>query len=290
MRLKEVVAQPVADYVDQNDLADQLVKYLAKNASPWMNATNWGTLTFYRGVQSHQDRLYYRYKIRQNRRPRDSSEDYHQAYNAVIEVAGGVANRSNSAFITTNEQMAQNYGDVYVFMALGPFHSTYHRLWADWTAGVSVRELKPLFKDTSVLMSTKDDYGPWVENRMDEKAQAAEKELDELLKRAKTEDSYQLRSRISALEYFISDKGRQQRYHEAIGDMYMMFERNKSLIRYPSSYDPKKVKKDMVIDGDLAEAAKERVEVMVHAKSAMLVREGLYEKYLKPRLLKRGSK
>lgn len=85
--------------------------------------------------------------IPKNRPPRDSTPIQNAAFIAMIKAAGGVANRFNSAFVTSKFSSATEYGDVYVFMPIGDFHYTWSTEWADWTRDLKsqdiIRWLKP---------------------------------------------------------------------------------------------------------------------------------------------------
>jgi hypothetical protein len=53
-------------------------------------------------------------------------------YNTIIAKLGGVANRSNSIFVTGKREEASGYGKAYIVFPIGNFNYTWSPAWADW--------------------------------------------------------------------------------------------------------------------------------------------------------------
>jgi len=253
--------------------AQQLAKLIKQRARPWLDATQQGQVIFYRGVRSHQNRLYYEYTIRKDRRPKDSRMSYHRAYNAVIEAAGGIANRTNSAFTVRDYGVAYGYGEPYVFIALGPFHSTYHESWRDWSVYVGMNQLKTIVKDEEVLI--------------DADVKSSTRKLKKELAGAPKQE------RTAEIKFLLSEKGKEELRQKAKNKLDKLdgtywWKANSHLMADPNIYDPAKIRQEMVIDGDLR-LAQPYAEVMIQAETALMLEFRFYKHYVLPILLTSGD-
>jgi hypothetical protein len=123
--------------IDRAALAQQTADYIRTHAQPWMALSGNGqNFKVYRGILKPPGRetLSFTAPLRQDRVPRDTKLKKHQRFNALIAAAGGTANRSNSAFVTSNFQTANYYGRAYVYIPLGDFTYTFSPYYHDWTA------------------------------------------------------------------------------------------------------------------------------------------------------------
>jgi len=117
-------------------VAVKIAEYLKQHAVPWLTATKNGKMIFYRGTRGAKKDAYalvLRQRVRPNRSPMDTSKERHDGFNQMIAKVGGVANRSNAAFVTSNEFQASFYGKVYVYIPEGEFHYTFGPNFKDWT-------------------------------------------------------------------------------------------------------------------------------------------------------------
>ena len=107
-------------------------EYVESHCQPWLSQVGSGLA--YRGVSPrvHQNRPLFTHPVRQNRKPRDSTWETHQFFNRLIGLAGGVANRSNSVFVTPRLSTATSYGLAYVVIPVGQFHYTWSPGVEDW--------------------------------------------------------------------------------------------------------------------------------------------------------------
>jgi hypothetical protein len=122
-----------------------LAKFISANAKPWLSVSNNGHWVVYRGMRGQNDTVFTR-PIRTDRKSMDTLEVRHQAFNAVIKSVGGIANRSNSAFVTSDANFAAGYGEPYVFIPLGDFHYTWSPVYRDWTRDFTGNDLIKLMR------------------------------------------------------------------------------------------------------------------------------------------------
>jgi len=123
----------------------KLVEFVKANCQPWLQAV--GGRVFYRGTKKtepfklNDDSIndYSKMEMVIPRTPRDSSLAATEVFNDAIELAGGIANRTNSRFITSIYNIASSYVGtnseyVYVAMPVGPFNYTWSEELIDWFA------------------------------------------------------------------------------------------------------------------------------------------------------------
>lgn len=145
MRLFEIKNFSVPEQVARAD-------FLRKDAAPWFKAIGNPKKKVYRGTSSLPTGTEFAVKaIRKDRKPRDVSRKWTQLLNARIAKIGGIANRTNSAFVTSSWHQAAVYGSPFVFVPLGEFHYTWSPEWHDW-AGIASFELAwPFSLNTKLL-------------------------------------------------------------------------------------------------------------------------------------------
>jgi hypothetical protein len=117
------------DYETTDAFTEKIVDYMHENCRPWLQAISID-YPIYRGIR-HQSIAFTR-AVRPDREPHDSSFDMHQLYNELIAIAGGTANRSNSAFVSSNYHEAKAYGHPYRVFPIGDFAFTWSPEWPDW--------------------------------------------------------------------------------------------------------------------------------------------------------------
>jgi len=123
--------------------AQKIAMFAKKNCAPWLAATKNGSQYVYRGI-SDRGGLAFTKKTREDRRPKDTGKVRHDAFNAAITAAGGIANRSNSLFCTSSKGTAGEYGRIYVLLPVGKFNYTWGAEWEDWTAEAEIGDLQDL--------------------------------------------------------------------------------------------------------------------------------------------------
>ena len=137
--LKESVSFTSDDYQSEGfreqavELSNLVRDYALKHCGPWLSQAQ--GMVAYRGVsrRAHRDRLLFTHPVRQDRKPKDSSQETHEFFNHLIDLVNGVANRSNSAFVTPSLNTANDYGDQsFVVLPIGRFHYTWSPDVRDW--------------------------------------------------------------------------------------------------------------------------------------------------------------
>jgi hypothetical protein len=123
--------------------ANKIATFIRTKCKPWLAASKNGSITIYRGI-SDRGGLAFTKKTREDRRPKDTGAARHQAFNAAIAAAGGVANRSNSLFSSSDDDVAMQYGTAYVLIPVGNFNYTWSPNWDDWTGSAEMSDLAEL--------------------------------------------------------------------------------------------------------------------------------------------------
>ena len=133
MRINEIDADA---YTAQTQ---KLADFIKTNCEPWLNTV--GNAVFYRGTKTlgkQIDDYAYITDVREDRKPRDSSLAATEVFNDAIQKAGGVANRNNSVFITSEYDVAHSYVNntkyVFVVLPIGEFNYTWSDELQDWFA------------------------------------------------------------------------------------------------------------------------------------------------------------
>lgn len=148
MKIQDLLLEEEA----KNSTAAKLAAVIKRQAKPWLAASENGKFIVYRGVEGiYRDaggnaRPSFVLPIRTDRKPLHSSDLQHRIFNAIISLAGGYANRTNSAFVTPKRETAMSYGAPYVFVPLGNFRYTHSPVWGDWTLWATYGELFKLLK------------------------------------------------------------------------------------------------------------------------------------------------
>jgi hypothetical protein len=265
-------------------MAQRLAEFLKKNARPWLDVTGWGRLTFYRGISGqYQDPLVFVQRIRQDRRPLHTRQPNHEAFNALIAAAGGVANRSNAAFVTPEKELANIYGKVFVFMALGPIHTTFHKKWNDWTS-VSMERLIDLLKDKDQLLDQIPVDSQSLSDGMNKSVPKLKQHLSNLTYYQNHEWA---KSRMEEIQDILADKDKLQAHVTKEIQKEVLV--SSDIFSDPNAYD-KTLLQDLVVDRDLNFMATNRREVMVQAKSALLINPRFYENFVRSYLISSSNK
>lgn len=116
--------------LSQEELAQKAAAFIQKNCQPWLSESGGGIV--YRGIHHEVDMPVFVKKIRTKRRPKDSSYDVNDAFNLLIDIAGGGATRNNSIFVSGSITIAEQYGEPYVVFPAGDFHYTWSPFFNDW--------------------------------------------------------------------------------------------------------------------------------------------------------------
>lgn len=123
------------DY-DQQEV-EKVANYITKNCQPWLNQiNNQKDARVFRGVdiQGMYDSPAFIRKVRHERRPKDTDQKRHQAFNHLIQAAGGIANRTNSVFVSSSQNQAAAFGSsIYSVYPIGNFEFTWSPHYQDWT-------------------------------------------------------------------------------------------------------------------------------------------------------------
>lgn len=116
MRINEVT-----DF-ETNHEAQSFVDLIKRDCQHWIKES--GLWTVLRGTSAMPD-TYARVKVRQDRKPLDSSIKFQEFQNLIFRKAGLIANRSNSLFTTGNTEHARSFGNTCVVFPIGKFNYTW---------------------------------------------------------------------------------------------------------------------------------------------------------------------
>ena len=133
MRLYEVTINPenitkaeikqVSDSEEFYNYSDMVIKYIQKNCQPWLAQSKYFA---FRGIKKSEKLATLVKTVRQDRWPRDSSENFQVTVDEVLEKTGFTALRRNSAFVTSKYSHAFDYGEVFMFFPIGEFSYTWN--------------------------------------------------------------------------------------------------------------------------------------------------------------------
>jgi hypothetical protein len=138
IELLEDQYEPVALGDDVNASIMLAAKYMRLHCQPWINTVGLKHIV-YRGTKTTNP-IYVR-AVRSDRTPRDSIQPMHTLFDELITMAGGVANRTNSAFVTSDLSIANIYGNPRIAIPAGNFNYTWSPIWKDWYAHISNNRL-----------------------------------------------------------------------------------------------------------------------------------------------------
>jgi hypothetical protein len=280
MRASEFISKRQILEADFLRPGQSVAEFISENARPWLEASNNGHWVVYRGIWGQNDSVFPRV-IRNNpftfpepdkshdpraepRRPMDTPEVRHQAFNAVIKSVGGIANRSNSAFVTHDAKWAGNYGEPYVFMPLGDFHYTWSPVYRDWTADFNGNDLIKLMRPDA----------PFDEEKILKRAQ---KEIQDFLNSARySTDPVTLAQAEEVRDTNSKAYKELLSFYRGHAKYYFGFSTN------PEAYDPALVSKKIQVDQGLDQAIRSGNEIMITAKTGLYIKSFVYGDVMEP--------
>ena len=133
MRLYEITIDPeniskntitkVRDSDEFYNYSDMAIEYIQQNCKPWLDQSKY---IAFRGIKTSEGLATLVKTVRQDRWPRDSSENFQAAIDEVLEKTGFTALRRNSAYVTSKYADALDYGEVFMFFPIGEFSYTWN--------------------------------------------------------------------------------------------------------------------------------------------------------------------
>jgi hypothetical protein len=142
------------EILTSREAAPYILAYMQEHCQPWLSSVDPTTEIIYRGLNSSRGLEYaFTKPIRTDRNPMNTPPLMQTAFNAIIKAAGGIANRSNSAFCTSLISTAQrysNYDEAFIVMPIGPFHYTWSNEWRDWYLTGTFARVVSLMNQTGI--------------------------------------------------------------------------------------------------------------------------------------------
>lgn len=130
MRVQEILTE--SDQQGLGDDPEAIREFAREHCQPWLNQYG-PDVKLYRGSRRLSGHKAYHRAVRTDRFPMNTSDSTHTMFNEWIRMVGGVANRSNSAFVTPKLSVAKRYGtDTFRVLPMGSFHYTWNRDASDW--------------------------------------------------------------------------------------------------------------------------------------------------------------
>ncbi len=133
MRLNEISYKP-KDINLQNPAGSiaAIQEFIEANCQPWLKESKGKYV--YRGLNKnvYAHMQVFTRNVRQNRKPRDSTEMMQNFFNTIIGIAGGIANRTNSMFVYGSPMPTSSYGHTFYVFPIGDFNYTWSTVWHDW--------------------------------------------------------------------------------------------------------------------------------------------------------------
>ncbi len=140
---------PGVEFTDSCDEAlHRIADHVKKRCGPWLSQTHNGSKWVYRGVKHFDginELVCFVKETRVDRQPMTTDSTRHQLFNEFIQHEGGVANRTNSLFCTSNIEEADSYGTPFVLIPIGKFNYTWSPVWEDWTIGATRWNLRNMW-------------------------------------------------------------------------------------------------------------------------------------------------
>lgn len=243
-----------------NDASSKIIELLNSQSSQWLREKNDHNVNALRGLahgtSDHARWAAFTRKTRQDRRPTDSSYDQTTLMNLFIGIAGGIANRNNSLFVTGSSRKAKRYGQLYIVFPLGEYQYTWSPEFSDWYVDFTDKTSINYIKSTPKAH----EY--------------AKMRMEEFLK------SLQDDPNLGHYEkhYFDYFKGFTDEYFRSKANKDPAFLTNKNI------YDPQKIKKDIWVNKGLDIALSKPNEIMLYCKSALYLDPDFYDYAIKDRL------
>jgi hypothetical protein len=271
MRLYELIeeVQPLISTTGNVVMGEinRIAEFAQKNCQQWINEVVKREMIFYRGVQHSKGVAAFIKDVRTDRQPKDSISLAHDAYNAMIQSAGGTANRDNSLFCTSSIADARGYGNEFVVMPVGDYSYTWSRQWYDWNIteySDLIHFVGPLVTDESVLGLSEEELD-----------QAYETELKSIeVEMARTDIPGRREALAKIYEYLSSDAGRGNFEIE-----YQEEHQEESLygLTHHTAYNRTLVQRAIAVDEDLEDCHRRSHELMVACERALYIRPDVYE-------------
>lgn len=128
------------------DTIAQIAEYIKANCQPWLAASINGKAIAYRGTKNPPDPLGFVKPIRADRTPKDTEPDRHEIFNTMLHIAGSVANRSNSMFVSGSRSVANGFGTPFAVIPIGNFNYAWSPVWFDWTRDIHLEDMGKFIK------------------------------------------------------------------------------------------------------------------------------------------------
>ena len=225
---------------DMEELAARVKTYIDKNCQPWLRKS--GGRIVYRGMGVLSLTAFTR-AVRSRRKPVDSGATTHRLMNMMIQQVGGVANRSNSAFVTSDYHEAGSYGSAYIAMPVGNFNYTWSPVWTDWQQAF-------------------DEDDAW-EDIIDYKK----------LRKLFTPQQWAQQHREYLDRFRWAEYNKREFVQDATHRMFHEILNTSSPTTTIQYIDPGQVKKLIVVDKNLSQAIEHKCEIMIHCEKMLYIDE-----------------
>lgn len=235
------IGKPTSDI---DEIASRVRTFINQNCKPWLKKS--GGRIVYRGM-AHESPTAFTRAVRSRRKPKDSSPTLHKMMNMMIQQVGGVANRSNSAFVTANYGEASAYGNAYIAIPVGEFRYTWSPEWQDWQVAFD------------------EDYA--MEDVIDLK------KIRQKLTPQQWAVKYQQYKNDPDSFHHIFANSKSEFVEDTVQVMYYRMLRDSSPQTISQYIDPRKVKQFIVADKRLHEAIDSKHEIMIHCEKMLYIDE-----------------
>jgi len=260
-------------FEDAQKVAAGLAAFINKNCKPYLADVNPHDQTLYRGVRHTGGAVAFIRDVRTDREPRDTEKFRHNAFNMLIKLAGGTANRSNAAFCTSSTVSTTEYGDTFTVFPIGNFHYTWSPYFDDWTINFKNTQMRHLMKPEYKEMSD-EEVQEWIEIEIAKYSRE--------LERIQYAGGPSI-NRINNLKKDIENlKG--PRGVEIARAMASLNYDSPNILK-PEVYDLDKLKQSIIVDRYLADAIQSRHEVMISGSDILYINKTFYGQYVRDLIL-----
>lgn len=288
---------------------DEVIAMIKRDCQPWIRESKGNVVQ--RGQNSRGP--FARIEVRQDRKPLDSSDEFHAQLIDGIKQQGLVANRDNSLFVTGSWSQAASFGrrhgQVYCVFPIGEFKYTWSEGFKDalslQNALTSIRSAVETKKNGSGDLAPKHKHSLKVIEPLMPKIVQLRSDITDAVQLAYSsaelseEDKRGVNKFVSewgemsdflilVFEVWWSDDGTLDRLHKIAGSNGPSFVKridsiqNAGVEAFKSSVNAT-YRGD---DGSLVQAIETQHEIMIHCKEAYIVATGFIDPFDWPRILK----
>lgn len=131
---------------------NEFISHVNKNCSPWLKKS--GGAHIYRGMKGFSDEIYLNFKVRKDRKPRETSAEITKKLDLAFHKNFKIKTQTQCIFISGEHGHASLFGHPYIVFPVGKFNFIWSSKIKDLNFDEATKEYKK-FK-------TQEEYDKWV--------------------------------------------------------------------------------------------------------------------------------